>query len=101
MAASTANVTQVGASTSAVTLSAAGAGHRGTSVYNDSTAVLYLKFGAGASSTSYTTQILAGGLYELPMTPPTANEPVGGCYAGLVTGAWAAVNGNAYVTEVS
>jgi hypothetical protein len=60
----------------------------GRAVFNDSTAVLYLKFGATASETSYTVQIAAGGYYEFP-------QPL---YAGEVDGIWASANGNARTT---
>jgi hypothetical protein len=61
----------------------------GRTVYNDSTAVLYLKFGTTASTTSYTVQIAAGGYYEFPS--PT--------FAGRVDGIWASANGFARVTS--
>ncbi len=61
----------------------------GRVVFNDSTAVLYLKFGATASSSSYTAQIAAGGYYEFP-------RPV---YTGQVDGIWASANGNARLTS--
>jgi hypothetical protein len=60
-------------------------------VFNDSTAALFLKFGATASATSFTVKIAAGAYYEMP-TRPT--------YTGIVDGIWAAANGNAYVTEL-
>jgi hypothetical protein len=61
----------------------------GRAVFNDSTAVLYLKFGATASATSYTVQVAAGGYYEFP-------QPL---YAGQVDGIWASANGNARTTQ--
>ena len=60
----------------------------GRAVFNDSTAVLYLKFGTTASETSYTVQIAAGGYYEFP-------QPL---YAGEVDGIWASANGSARTT---
>lgn len=65
------------------------AGVNARTVYNDSTAVLYLKFGATATTTSYTVQIAAGGYYEFP-------QPV---YGGNVDGIWASANGSARVTS--
>lgn len=65
-------------------------GGNGRTVYNDSTATLYLLFGAGASTTNYTVQIGPGGYYEFPC----AN----GMYCGEVDGVWSAVNGSARVT---
>jgi hypothetical protein len=73
-----------------VTVFAAATGNvRGRTVYNDSSAILYLKFGATASTTSYTVQIAAGGYFEFP-------QPA---YGGLVDGIWASANGAARVTS--
>jgi hypothetical protein len=58
-------------------------------IFNDSTAVLYVKFGATASTTSYTVQVPAGGYFEFPV-------PV---YGGEVDGIWASANGSARVTS--
>lgn len=85
-AATLANVTS---SASSTTVFAANGAARARAVYNDSTAVLYLKFGATASTTSYTVQLASGDYYEFP-------QPV---YGGLVDGIWAAANGAARTTE--
>lgn len=61
----------------------------GRTIWNDSTAVLFVKFGATASATSYTVQIPAQGYFEFPV-------PV---YAGEVDGIWAAANGAARLTS--
>lgn len=67
----------------------ANAARRGASVFNDSTATLYIGLGAtAASTTNYTAQVAPGGLYELP-----AN------FAGEVRGIWSAATGNARITE--
>ena len=60
----------------------------GFAVFNESTAVLYLKCAANASVTSYTVQIAAGGYYEAPYN-----------YVGQVDGLWATANGFARITE--
>lgn len=60
-------------------------------VVNDSTAILYLKFGTTASTTSYTVQIPAGGYFEFPL--PT--------YPGVVHGIWSSATGSARTTEVA
>lgn len=89
---SSSSVTSVASSTSNVTLLASNSARKGATVFNDSTAILYLKFGATASATSYTVQIAAGGYYEFP--GPTV-------YSGIVDGIWSAANGNARLTELS
>jgi hypothetical protein len=85
-----ATITSVPSSLTVVTLIAAGAGVKGRIVYNGSTAILYLAFGSGASSTNYTVQVPAGGTYSF--------EGGAAIYGGLVTGLWAAANGSALVT---
>jgi len=85
----TATLANVASSASSVTLFAASASVKARTIYNDSTAVLYVKFGATASATSYTVQLAAGDYYEFP-------QP---CYGGVVDGIWAAANGNARVTS--
>ncbi len=87
--AGTADLTNVGSSTSSVTLAAANSGRNGLTIVNDSTAVLYMKYGTTASSSSYTYKLEAGDTFEM-----------GTVYTGIVTGIWASVNGNARVTEI-
>jgi hypothetical protein len=84
-----ATVANVASSASNGTVFATATNVHGRTVFNDSTAVLYLKFGATASTSSYTVQIAAAGYYEFP-------QPV---YAGQVDGIWASANGNARVTS--
>lgn len=88
--ADSATTSNVNSSATSVTLLAANPGRVSAYVFNDSTQVLYLKFGATASSTSYTVQIAAGGYYEFPM-------PI---YTGIVDGIWASANGAARITEL-
>lgn len=86
----TSNLSSTADSTTSAVLLAANAARVGASVYNDSTAVLYLALGLVASSTAYTTQVPAGGLYELPSG-----------YTGPVAGVWASDStGAARVTEI-
>lgn len=85
-----ATTASVASSATSTTVFAAATGHtNGRAVFNDSTAVLYLKFGTTASVTSYTVQVPAGGYYEFP-------QP---CYGGECDGIWASANGNARVTS--
>lgn len=81
----------VSASTASQVLLDARAGRMGAMVHNDSSAILYLTLGPGASSPSaFTVAIPANGYYEAP--PPG--------YEGAITGAWSAANGAARVTEL-
>jgi len=88
----TATVSSVNASATAVTLFAAGAGNDAAArmIFNDSTADVYVKFGATASATDFTVKISAGGYYEAPV-------PV---YDGLITGIWTSATGAARLTQV-
>lgn len=58
------------------------------SVFNNSTAILYLKLGLGAALDEYTIKMAAGSYYEMPAG-----------YKGAVTGIWSAVNGFAHTSE--
>lgn len=80
----------VAANASSVTLLAANASRKMASIYNDSSAILYLDMSGGtASATSFTTKLQAETLYEFPL-------PV---YVGAVTGIWASATGAARITE--
>lgn len=90
-AASTATLTNVSASASSVSLLASTAGRLGAILINDGTATLYLKYGATASTTSHTYQILPGQTWEMP-------API---YTGAIDGIWSAANGSARITELT
>jgi hypothetical protein len=83
----TASLNTVPSSASSTTVFAAANGSKGRTIYNASTAILYLAFAAAASESAYTVQIAAGGYYEVPWN-----------YDGVVSGIWASANGNAYTT---
>lgn len=87
--AQTATLTNVASSASSVNLFAAAGVAQARTIFNDSTQVLYVKFGATASTSSYTVQIPGGGYYEFP-------QPL---YGGQVDGIWASANGNARLTS--
>jgi hypothetical protein len=89
---STATLSNVSSSASSVTILAANTSRLGATVFNDSTEVLYLKFGSTASSSSFTVKMLAGAYYEMP-TPHV--------YVGVISGIWASANGSARVTELT
>jgi hypothetical protein len=86
---STRTVTRVAASTTVVTLAAANTTRTGLIVYNESTSVLYLKFGATATTTDYTVQIPPSGYWWMDMPI----DPV------IITGIWTNTVGAAQVTE--
>lgn len=88
---STPATTSVASSATNVTLLAANTGRRQAIIWNESSATLYVKLGATASATSYTYQVVGGGYLELPL-------PV---YTGQIDGLWAAVDGNARITELT
>jgi hypothetical protein len=88
----TATLANVAGATASTTLQAANTARLGLQIVNDSTAVLYVKFGAAAASTSYTVQLQAG---ESWVMPPAYR------YTGIVTGIWDSATGNARVTEMT
>jgi hypothetical protein len=79
--------------TSAQNLLVANAARRGFVIRNESLDDLFVKYGDGASASSYTDLIAPGG---------TLREP-DGSYCGLVTGAWSAAGGGAAarITELT
>lgn len=88
-----ATLANVASSATSVTLFSDNGGARLRTIFNDSTAVLYVKWGTTASTTSYTVQIAAGGYFEFP------RDSNGRIYSGRVDGIWSAANGNARCTE--
>lgn len=84
-------IRRVPASTGAVTLTSPSFGRKGFIVHNDSTAVLYVKYGTGATVTDFTHRL----------DPQSSLEHRSGrIYFGLVTGVWDAEVGAAQVTEL-
>lgn len=92
---SSSTVTSVNDSATSVTLCASNAFRVALYVFNDSDQILYLKLGATASLTSFTTKVLPQGFYELP-------DVAGFIYVGVVDGIWAANStGAARITELT
>lgn len=89
---STSTVTSVVAATSTTSLLASNAARKNAVFYNDSTAILYLKLGATASTTSFTVQVPSQGYFEMP---------IGKMYTGAIDGIWSAVNGSVRITELT
>lgn len=86
----TATCTNVAGSASNVTLLAANTARLKATLYNDSTALCYVKLGATATSSSFTTIIFANGYYEVPES-----------YTGIIDGIWASAAGAMRVTEIA
>lgn len=84
------SVTSVAGSATSVSLLASNANRLAATVYNDSTAILYLKLGATASTTSFTAKLYPEDYYEVP-----AN------YTGAIDGVWASATGSARITELT
>lgn len=85
----TASINRVATSTTVANLAVASASRKMVHIFNESAAILYVKYAAGATATDYTVQIAAGGYYETPAGNP---------YSGLITGILASGSGNAQVT---
>ncbi len=92
MATFTSNVTKVNSSDVNVTLidDSDGSGRFMVTIYNNSSFSLYIKYGANATSDSYTLRISSGDYFEF-------QSP---CYTGRVDGFWEGVEGFAMITEV-
>lgn len=88
-AAESAVVTSVPAAVATTTLSLSDPTRRGLAIYNNSSSEMFIKLGAGATSTSFTFRAGTNSYFEVPFN-----------YTGLVTGFWTTANGAALVTEV-
>jgi hypothetical protein len=84
-------VTKIASSTDSQMLLALNEKRKMATIYNNSTAYLYLKYGEGASLDSFSIRLIAGDYLELP--PP--------CYLGRIDGVWADADGSAMVTEIT
>ena len=91
--AATGTNTSVADNAASVTILASNTARLGATVYNDSSAILYLLLGStAASTTNYTCKIASSGYYEVPFG-----------YTGQLTGIWATDPGDgaARVTEIT
>lgn len=93
--AATATLANVAGSATSVTLIAANSARIGATITNDSSALLYIKFGTTASTTSYTV-VLAGAA-----SAPFSYYEVPAGYTGRIDGIWASATGNARTTEIT
>lgn len=87
---STSTPNSVTAATSSGTILAANSNRRGATIWNNSTANLYIDFDSVASTSDFALRISAGGYFEMPFN-----------YTGIISGVWDAVNGNALVRELT
>lgn len=84
-------VTSVGDSAVNVTLLASNANRLGATFWNTSSAILYLKLGATATSASFTVAMAANSYFEVPYG-----------YTGIIDGIWASdAGGVVVITELS
>ena len=85
---STGTTSQIAASATSVTLLVANSLRVGASIVNDSTKILRIKMGTGATSTSFTAVLIKDAYFEIPFN-----------YTGIITGYWESATGFAYATE--
>ena len=89
--AATATLANVASSATNVTLQASNTSRLWFTCHNDSSQVLYIKFGATASSTSFNIRLDSQMYYEMP----------GPLYTGIIDGIWVSANGSARVLELT
>lgn len=82
--------TSVTSSTTSASLLSGNSDRKGATIWNNSTANLFVELGATATTSVFTVKLTAGGYYETPFT-----------YTGVISGIWDAVNGSALVREFS
>jgi hypothetical protein len=87
---STSTPSTVSASTTSGALLAANSNRVGATIWNNSTANLFIDLDSAASTTDFSAKISPGGYYELPFR-----------YTGVISGIWDAANGNALVRELT
>lgn len=88
--AATPTTSNVAASATNVTCLASNANRLGATLFNDSTVHVFAKFGATATSSSFTYKVEGGGTLEVPFG-----------YTGIIDCIWASATGNARVTELA
>ena len=88
--ASIGTLTTVASSATSVSLLATNANRKGFLLYNNSTKIAYVAFTATAASTAFTIQM-----------PPQSVFESQSLYTRVISGIWAAANGNMQVTELT
>ncbi|MEH2287173.1 hypothetical protein [Nostoc sp.] len=86
----TSTPTSVDAATTSNIILAANSNRVGATIWNNSTANLYIEFGATTTTSAFVAKISPGGYYELPFR-----------YIGVISGIWDAANGKALVRELT
>jgi hypothetical protein len=86
----TPNVTRVATSTASAQLLVANANRKGVIIVNESSGVMYLKFGTTASSTSYTYRLVSNAVVEIAFG-----------YTGRIDAILNTGSGNAQITELT
>lgn len=85
---STAASSTVNSATTSQAILVANTSRKGATVWNASTATLYLDLDAAASTSDYAAKLDPGGYYEVPYG-----------FTGAISGIWSAANGSALVRE--
>lgn len=80
----------IAAAVASTVLLAANAARKGATIYNNSTATLYIDLDNAVTTAAYTAQLAPGGYYEVPYN-----------FTGDISGIWSAANGNALVRELT
>lgn len=80
----------VSVTNSNTTILASNVARLGATIYNEGSAVCYMKLGSTASTTSYTMQIASGGYYEVPFN-----------YTGIITGITSSGTAQLRITELT
>ncbi|MBC1218488.1 hypothetical protein GNF10_17345 [Nostoc sp. UCD121] len=86
----TSTPTTVASSASSVTILASNSNRKGATIWNDSTANLFIEFAATATTSAFTAKLSSDGYFEVPFN-----------YTGVISGIWSAANGNALVRELT
>jgi hypothetical protein len=87
---STSTTSSVAGSATNVTLLPSNGTRLGATIYNDSTALLYIKLGALATSTDFTIKLFPMSYWEVPFG-----------YTGEIDGIWASATGHARIDELT
>lgn len=87
---SAASATTVASATTSTSLIGANVNRKGLTIYNSSTANLFIDFAGTVSTAVFAVRIDPNGYYELPFN-----------YTGAISAIWSAANGSALVRELT